>query len=71
MFTSLVIKTLIIAYLVWRVRHEAADRPDRLSLLYAPLAGVLGTALVHALWDRLGRARRDRRPALGGSPRLC
>ena len=55
---SLAIKTLIIAYLVWhffmRKRIGALD----FSVLHVPLAGVLGTALVHVLWDRIGGARK-------------
>lgn len=57
-FTSLAIKTIVIGYLIWRIVVKRRIGPIDLSLLHAPLIALLGLALVHALWHRIGRTRR-------------
>jgi arylsulfatase A-like enzyme len=59
---SLAIKTLILAYLVWRFFLAKRVGSLDISVLYAPCAGLIATGLVHAVWQRLGRLR----PAVGG-----
>ncbi|HEY5948685.1 MAG TPA: sulfatase-like hydrolase/transferase, partial [Kofleriaceae bacterium] len=55
---SLAIKSLILAYLVWRLFLEKRVGALDFSVLHVPLAGLLATVLVHVLWQRLDRARK-------------
>ncbi len=55
---ALAVKTLIIAYLAWHFFIARRIGSLDLGVLRVPLAGIAGAALVHAVWPRLGRARR-------------
>lgn len=54
-FISLAIKTIVIAYLIWRIVVKRRIGPIDLSLLHAPLIAFAGLVLVHALWSRVPR----------------
>jgi arylsulfatase A-like enzyme len=58
LLASLVVKTLIIAYLVWRFFMKKRIGALDLSVLHVPLAALLATAAAHLAWERVGRARR-------------
>ena len=60
---SLALKTLVIGYLLWHFLVRRRIGPVDLSLLHAPLAGLVVLGLVHACWGRLGNARRIVGPA--------
>jgi arylsulfatase A-like enzyme len=64
---SLAIKTVILAWLVWRFFMAKRIGTLDFTVLYVPLAALLGTALVHALWDRIGGARRIAGAVVGGA----
>jgi len=48
---------LAIGYAVWTLLMKPRLGPIDTSVLTAPAAGVVGAAIVHAVWPRLGRAR--------------
>jgi arylsulfatase A-like enzyme len=62
---GLAVTTLILAYLVWRFFVSRRLGPIDLSLLHAPVVGLVVFAAMHAVWGRLGKARRIVGPALG------
>jgi arylsulfatase A-like enzyme len=64
---SLAIKTLIIAWLVWKFFMKKRIGSLDFGVLHVPLVAVLGTALVHVVWDRMGRARRITGAVLGAT----
>jgi hypothetical protein len=64
---SLAVKTVIVAYLVWHFFMKKRLGTLDLSPLYVPLAGIVGTAVVHAVWSRLGGVRRIVGPLLGAA----
>ncbi|HSD91270.1 MAG TPA: sulfatase [Kofleriaceae bacterium] len=62
---ALALKTVILGYLVWRLLVRKRIGPVDLSLLHAPLIAFAMLGIVHATWDRMGRARRIVGPAFG------
>ena len=48
----------VVVYVIWRVMVKPRVGTLDLSVLYPPVVALLATATIHALWQRLGRARR-------------
>jgi hypothetical protein len=67
---SLAIKTLIIAYLVWRFFLKKRLGSLDFSVLHVPMAAVIGTSLVHVLWHYAHRTRRIAGVVLGAASLL-
>ena len=59
---SVIMKTLVAGYVLWRLLVKPKLGALDLSLLHVPLAALGGTLAMHLLWSRLGA--RARRPAL-------
>lgn len=53
-------------YVLWRVLLRTRLGPFDPTVLHAPLVGLAATALAHAAWSRLGRARLLAGLAIGG-----
>ncbi|HEY5922139.1 MAG TPA: sulfatase, partial [Kofleriaceae bacterium] len=60
LLASLVIKTVIIAYLVWIWFAKRRIGSLDFSALHVPLVAVLTTALVHLVWERVAQSPRSR-----------
>jgi hypothetical protein len=54
---SLVGKTIVVSYVVWRLLVRPRIGPIDLSLVQVPLIAVVATAAAHVAWLRLGRVR--------------
>ncbi len=59
---SVIVKTLVVGYLLWRLLVKPKLGSLDLSLLHVPLAALAGTLGTHVIWSWLGP--RARRPAL-------
>lgn len=64
---SLAFKTLVLAYLVWRLFAKQRIGALDFSVLHAPVAAVLGLGAVHLLWHYVARARRIAGAVLGAA----
>jgi arylsulfatase A-like enzyme len=59
------VATVASVYALWRIVVKPRIGPLDTSVLYAPAAGLATAAVLHAVWPRLGRARRA--VAIGGA----